>query len=80
MFCHHLDNEKYSMAANKMSQTTEHKHGYFNVGTLLNNQSDVSSWSSQEVNVSQSQGQFIFLDHLEVIQKSFRENWKGSLY
>ncbi|XP_022320502.2 uncharacterized protein LOC111122804 isoform X3 [Crassostrea virginica] len=55
MFCHHLDNEKYSMAANKMSQTTEHEHGYFNVGTLLNNQSDVSSWSSQEVNVSQSQ-------------------------
>lgn len=68
------------MAANKMSQTTEHEHGYFNVGTLLNNQSDVSSWSSQEVNVSQSQGQFIFLDHLEVIQKSFRKNWKGSPY
>ncbi|XP_061178600.1 uncharacterized protein LOC133187258 isoform X2 [Saccostrea echinata] len=58
MFCHHLDQEKFSVLAEDSypvwNEVTE-PDIYINMASLTNSQSDVSSWSSQEVHVSQSQ-------------------------
>lgn len=51
-FCH-LDEKRYSVTRG----TDQGQEGYVSMATLLNSQSEVSSWSSQEVNVSQPQGQ-----------------------
>lgn len=51
-FCH-LDEKRYSVTRG----TDQGQEGYASMATLLNSQSEVSSWSSQEVNVSQPQGQ-----------------------
>lgn len=51
-FCH-LDEKRYSVTRG----TDQGQEGYVSMATLLNSQSEVSSWSSQEVNVSQTQGQ-----------------------
>lgn len=60
--CHHFDEKTYSVTPSKWSQswtrrTDQGQEGYVSMATLLNSQSEVSSWSSQEVNVSQPQGQ-----------------------
>lgn len=62
MFCHHLDEKTYSVTPSKWSQswtpgTDQRQEGYVSMATLLNSQSEASSWSSQEVNVGQPQGQ-----------------------
>lgn len=49
-FCH-LDEKRYSVTRG----TDQGQEGYVSMATLLNSQSEVSSWSSQEVNVSQPQ-------------------------
>lgn len=51
-FCH-LDEKTYSVTRG----TDQGQEGYVSMATLLNSQSEVSSWSSQEVNVSQPRGQ-----------------------
>lgn len=60
MFCHHLDEKTYSVTPSKWSQswtpgTDQRQEGYVSMATLLNSQSEASSWSSQEVNVGQPQ-------------------------
>lgn len=62
MFCHHLDEKTDSVTPSKWSQswtpgTDQRQEGYVSMATLLNSQSEASSWSSQEVNVGQPQGQ-----------------------
>lgn len=58
-FCHHLDEKTYSVTrgTDQEQEGFRGQDGYVSMATLLNSQSEVSSWSSQEVNVSQPQGQ-----------------------
>uniref|UniRef100_K1PNY4 BHLH domain-containing protein n=1 Tax=Magallana gigas TaxID=29159 RepID=K1PNY4_MAGGI len=62
-FCH-LDEKRYSVTRG----TDQGQEGYVSMATLLNSQSEVSSWSSQEVNVSQPQ------DKIRIKQMLSNEN------